>query len=349
MKFSRLSTLSLFLCASLAVAQEEMTKPAQQVQKFAPLVGTWEGSGIVRHEPGGPEETWKAKSSARWVLGGHFLREDVGIRMPSMPTPLEFCHLYGWDRENERYVVIDVSNLGIARINEVHWTPGGKMVTAKQSIMQGMLIVERTVTEFSDDKVSFVLHEAIGDGDFFEHVRGEMKRTNEKPTEVDVVDAAFSPEIVATAQKRLSRFGPCVGRYKMKGWFIPTPGAAKQDFSGSETIRAIFDGSVIEMISKGDPMPGMPDYAGIGWITWDDHAKCYKMTYANNMGEVVAQECRFIGDQLVVTSAALYQGEPTCMRGVIEIGDQGFRKYTAHALTAAMPPRQIFEATYEKQ
>ncbi len=349
MRFSPLSTLPLFLCASLAVAQEETSAPAKQVQKFAPLVGTWTGSGIVRHAPEGPEETWTSKSSARWALGGHFVREDLRIEMASMPDPLEFCNLYGWDRENERYIVIEVSNLGSARINEVHWTATGKMVTASQSVMQGMPVVERWVTEIGDGKISFVGHEAISDGDFFEHVRGEMTRTNKQPTDVGIVDAAFAPEIVATAQKQLKRFAPTLGRYEMTGWFIPTPGAPKMDFTGDETVQAIFGGTVIESISKGDPIEGMPNYEGLGWITWDDHAGCYRTIYVNNMGEIGDEEGRFIGTQMVMTSSALRQGQPTCVRGVLEIDAKGFRSYTAHSLTAALPPQLIFEATYEKK
>ncbi len=45
MRSPQLFCLSLLLCSAPAVTQEDMLKPATQLQKYASLVGTWEGRG----------------------------------------------------------------------------------------------------------------------------------------------------------------------------------------------------------------------------------------------------------------------------------------------------------------
>ena len=130
MKLSTLSVLSsLILAAAPAVAQAPDTSPAKEVKKFEKLIGTWEGTGTVTHGPGIPTEKWTSRSSCKWALSGHFVREDVRIEVPSQTNPLEFINLYGWDRENERYVQIEINNMGVGRLNEVHFTDNGKMIT----------------------------------------------------------------------------------------------------------------------------------------------------------------------------------------------------------------------------
>ena len=351
MRLSTLSVLSsLILAAAPAVAQAPDTSPAKEVKKFEKLIGTWEGTGTVTHGPEAPTEKWTSRSSCKWVLGGHFVREDVRIDVPSQANPLEFISLYGWDRENKRYIQVGISNLGSGTLTEVHWTANGKMVTGSTSVAMGELVVDRWVTTFGDGEISFVGNQAEGDGPFYEMVVGTMKRTNAKATEVNIVNASFMPAAVTAHTAAIGKLSGTVGDYKMKGWFIPAPGAPKMDFTGTETVRTIFGGSVIEMVSKGDPSPGMPDYQGIGWIAWDDHEKCFNMTYANNMGEVNIQKGRKQGNKIIMTGAGLYQGQPTSGRGVIELAEDGsFQAFIGHNLMGDMKPIQAFEGIYEKK
>lgn len=344
-----LTLLSAITLVAAPAAQPPDMSPAKQVKQFEKLIGTWEGSGKVSHGAGMPAEKWTAKSSADWALGGHFVREDVSIKMPSMPNPLEIINLYGWDRENERYVQLEINNIGVARLLEVHFTADGKMITGGKSMMMGEPVVERWVSEFADGEVSFIGQQAEGAGPFYEMVSGSMKRTEAKAADVAIADAAFVPEMVFAQTAAIGKLAGAVGDYKMKGWFVPAPGADKMEFTGAETVHRIFGGSVIEMVTKGDPMPGMPDYEGLGWMSWDDHKKCYNMIYANNMGEVAMQEGRKLGNKIIMTSAGLYQGQPTAGRGVIELeADGSFGSSTGHHIMGDAEPVQVFEGVYEK-
>ena len=342
---TRLSVLSVVLCASFASAQDMDTSPAKEVQKFAPLIGSWEGDGLVRHAAAGPSEKWTAKASTGWALNGHFVREELRIEFESMPNPLKFTNYYGWDKENERYVVIEVSNLGTAKVQELHWDGDDKLLSTKSSTMMGQLIVERWVTEIGDGVIKFAGHQSQGAGEFFEQVTGSMKRTDRKQQEIATVEAAFAPDMVGPLAKKIGKLTKVCGTYEMTGWFSMAPDMPKMDITGTETARSIFDGSLIEMRMKGQPM----NYEGLSWFSWDDHDGCYKMTYCNNMGEVATQDCRIMGNKLVFTQSTMYMGQPTCSRGVLTLGDDGsFKSFSSHVMQADQDPRENFGATYKK-
>lgn len=343
---------ALTVAAAPALAQDPPDiSPAKEVEKFAPLVGTWEGTGEVSHGPGMPSEKWTSKSTCSWILGGHFVREDVRIDFAAMPNPLEFINLYGWDRENKRYVQIEINNLGVGRLNEVHFTANGKMITAATAVEMGEPVVERWVNTIGDGEVSFLGHRAQGDGPFYEMVKGTAKRTDKKASEVNIANAAFMPDIMPAPVKAISKLDGMIGDYKMKGWFMPAPGADKMEFSGTETVRKIFGGTVIEMVTKGDKTPEFPiAYEGYSWMAWNDHTQCFDVTYANNMGEVSIQQGRKQGNKMIMNAAAMYQGQPTSARGVLELAEDGsFHSITGHHLTGTEKPMLVFEGTYTKQ
>lgn len=345
-----LSALPALVLLAPAAAQEQSLEPAAEVQKFAPMIGTWEGSGTVNHGADGGSEEWTSKSSARWILGGHFVREDVRIEMKSMPQPLLMTSIYGWDREYGRHVSVGLSNLGEVGLQEVHWTPDGKMVVVSESMMMGTPVVDRWVSEHvGGDKIEFTGDQAQGAGEFHQHVAGQMRRTSKEPSDIAIVDAAFVPEMVGTAKDKLGRLQPALGTYRMKGWFLPAPGAEKIEFTGTEQVRTIYGGSLIEMVSKGDPAAGMPAYEGLGWMGWDDHRGCYVVGYVNNMGEVASVDCSLLDGNLIGTSSTRKQGKPACMRGVTVLGPKGFTEHTGHMMLGAEPPVQVFAATYSKQ
>lgn len=347
----RLAVLAVVLCVPFAAAQDMDMSPAKQLQKYAPMAGTWEGTGTVLNNPGGDVDNWTSKSSARWVLNGHFLREDLRIEFDSMPNPLEFTNLYGWDRENQRHVMIEVSNLGTAKIKDVYWMPDGKMVTADTTMMMGIPIVDRWVTEIGDGEISFTCHEAHGAGPFFELVTGTAKRTTNKHTAVALLDAAFAPQVVGPRAQKMSKLMPLSGDYTMKGWIEMAPGTPKMKISGVESVRPIYDGSLLEVVMQGDPTEatGGFGYEGLAWYSWDDRDGCYKMTYANNMGELSEQNCRQVSDKLIFTHEGLHMGQPTASRGVLTLTDDGsLNSFSSYALEADRAPRENFYATYVK-
>ncbi len=243
----------LVLLAPALAAQEAVPKPSPELQKFAPQIGTWEGSGTVKHGADGPEAKWTATTSARWVLGGFAVREDTRVDFDGMEQPLVMVTLFGWDGENKRPVALTASNLGAVGMTEVHWGASGERITADVQQMAGKLVVARWVHRIDGDTCHLSCQEAADDGAFYTHVDGTMTRKSEKPSDVTLVDAAFMPEYAQSSVSHFERLKPAAGTYEMKGWFKMGPGAPKTDFSGTDEYRMVFGGSVFEVTSKGQP------------------------------------------------------------------------------------------------
>jgi hypothetical protein len=342
--------LSFVPLAPLA-AQEGPPKPAEQVAKFDVLLGSWEGSGTVQHGPGGEQSKWICKVAARRALGGHVVREETRIEIEGAPGPLWFVTLYGWDRETQRYVRVESSNFGAVQFSEVFWTGPKEMVTSRADVMEGKPFVERWVHRFDGAAWHFECQQAEGSAEIYTHVVGDVKRTSEKPSDLAAVEAAFMPEMAAGGAPHMKKLARSAGSYQMKGWFKMAPDAPQTPFTGSEQVRAMYGGSVIEFAAKGDEVPGFGAYESLGWMAWDAHGRCYRMVFANNMGEIGEQECRFSGDQrLVTTSASMSMGKPVTMRSVIEIGDDGaFQRFAGDMMMDTAAPGRFFEATYERK
>ena len=75
----RLAALISVLCGPFAAAQDMDMSPVKQLQRFAPLIGVWEGGGVSTSGRDGPEMAWSARASVGWILGGHFVREHLRI------------------------------------------------------------------------------------------------------------------------------------------------------------------------------------------------------------------------------------------------------------------------------
>ena len=361
MRSPQLFCLSLLLCTAPAVTQEDMLKPAKQLQKYASLVGTWEGSGTVIDAPSAPPtrsrptaarvaNKWTAKSTYQWVLGGHFLRQDTRVDLGEQGT-LAFCNFYGWDRETQRYMLFEHSNMGTAEAIELHWPAEDTMVHVSTGVEGGKPLVERWTSKIRGNTLTFSCHQALGNSDFFVHARGEMKRTSKTVPMVKVVDAAFMPNIIIAA-KKIKPLKGMIGSYKMKGWMIE-PGQPKTDISGIETVSLMFGGTLVQLEVKGDPrldMPKMPAYEGWGCIAWNDHKQCYTSFWLSNYGEIGIDECRIADNRLIMTIARLHQGQPIAGRSVIELGANGqITKLYADRILAAGEPQRTLEAIYTKQ
>ncbi|MCZ6506575.1 MAG: DUF1579 family protein [Acidobacteria bacterium] len=348
MRSPQLFCLSLLLCSAAAVTQDDMLKPATQLQKYASLVGTWEGSGTVIDAPSAPANEWTAKSTYQWVLGGHFLRQDMSVDFDEQGTLL-FRNFYGWDRETQSYMLFETSNMGTAEAIELHWPAEDTMVHTSTGVEGGQLSVKRWISKIRGNTLTFSCQQALGESDFFLHARGEMKQTSKTVSMVKLVDAAFMPEIIIAAEK-IKPLSGMIGSYKMKGWMIE-PGQPKTDISGIQIVKLLFGGTLIELEMKGDPMPNMPARESWGCIAWDDHKQSYTSFRLSNDGEIVIDECRIVTDnKLIMTTARLHQGQPIAGHSVMELGANGqITKLYAEGILAAGEPQRIFEAVYTKQ
>jgi len=345
-----LAALFAVSLAPFVAAQEADMSPAPELQQLAPMIGDWEGEGVLA-SGGGQSGSWRARSSARWVLGGHFIREDTSIDQDGMPVPLEITNVMGWDRNNQRFVSIEVSNMGQLRVKTLHIEGGSRIVSAGTFELMGQLITERSAWELSDSETNLAIHQAHGSGDFFEAVRGSMKRVDRRDRPVELSNQPLLGMVVAPAAKEIKKIAGICGEYRMTGWMVPAPGAPKMELSGSERVRAICGGSVLEFFSEGEPMAAMGDFTfeGLGWIGWDPAARCYKMAFANNVGEMSMQECRYVDGKMIFSYAGVYQGQPVCNRGVVTLTDDGgFETFAQHTMTGDLPPFESFGATYER-
>jgi hypothetical protein len=305
----------------------------------------------VKQGPDAPESKWKVRSSVAWTLGGHCAREDTRIEMEGMEQPLVFVVLYGWDVENQRHVLTEAGNLGQLMMTEVRFSDDGAMLTARTHVTGGQLVAERWVHRIDGDTWRFHGDEAIQDGPFFRHVAGEMKRIDAEPSDIEIVDAAFMPEIAASTKPHLDRLGSLAGTYRIDGWFKMTTEMPKTAFTGTEAVRAVFGGTLRECRTKGDSMPGLGEYAALGWLAWDDHDRAFTMVIANNFGEIGEQPLHLMDDRtLVATNAARYMGQPCVMRGVFQLDENGaYNRATSHMMIGDEPAALVFEATYERQ
>lgn len=114
----------------LLSAQEDMAppKPADEIKRLEPLVGSWKGEGKM-HEPMGNRTAWKANISFRWSHDGFWLQEDKVISFADDPQGIVAVRAYlGWDAENRRYVTCIASNTGEVGLHEFELMPDGSMV-----------------------------------------------------------------------------------------------------------------------------------------------------------------------------------------------------------------------------
>src|SRR5690606_34266401 len=90
-------------------------------------------------------------------------------------------------------------------------------------------------------------------------------------------------------------------------------------FSGTETVRPIFGGTLLEIASASDATADTPAYEGLAWLAWDDAAHCFTMTMLNDHGEAGRMQCHARDGKLVFTGASLQAREPCTMHGVLEL------------------------------
>lgn len=348
MQFRLLSIVLVTCLGAPASAQDPadfQPKPAAELQKLAPMVGTWEGSGSVWMAPGADAMPWTSKSSFEWVLAGHWLREDINIQLGDMPTPLSMTTFYGWDAENQRYVSIGISNTGDAELNEVHMVDGS-MVTMSAGLDMGSPSLERWVTTCKDGVSTIEGHAASGTGEMFTHVSGSSKRTSEKPSKVTRADAPLMPEFAEMKAAHHAKLASAAGDYSFTGWMV-MPGAGKMDIMGNESFRPILGGMVLEFHSESEPV-GM--YEGYSWMSWNEHDQCFDFVMVDSMGQSGRQQCRLMGDTWVFTGTGNYGGEPTVFRAALKLNDDGsFGSFDSHSIAGVTEPVHSFHAKYTRK
>ena len=338
---------SLVLCLQPA-AQPPTTGPAKELKKLECFVGTWEGSGTATMAPGAPEGPWTSKSSYRWVLGGHFLREDTRVDLPGGMGHLGFINYMGWDRENKKYMSFMVGNDGMVQTSAPHWTSDSTIVQVNQTIEGGQLMTDRWITHIENGEYDFEGHRAIDDGEPFVFLAGAAKRISKEASSIDLGDEVA----MMTDTSKMRRFAGICGMYAVKGWMIPAPGQPKMDISGTDKAELILGGSILKWHTVGDPHPEVqgPDYEGVGYLGWDANAKRYRQFSLSNMGEAHVADCWWMDEGLVMTGSSMQAGQPMLGRTLLQLDDGGvLARVTSDMISGATAPARVFEASYKKR
>ena len=286
-----ISTLSLAAVAfstlsAFAVAQEEMPmpEPAVELQKFAPLIGNWVGSGTYK-DPAMGESGWKAWGGYKWSHDGFWVQEDFTIEFDGNPEKLSFRAYLGWEAEGQRYVSATVASMGQVALHEVHWLPDGSMMQMMPNHMEGMAFTERSNIKVDGDKMLHRMEMLMFDGPSMTAVDGTFKRVD-KDYGTALGNGAFGPKA-----GEMARINRAAGVYETKGTMTMAPGMPPMNIYGTDTFNAVFGGTVFHGHTDGaaEGMPGK--YAADIFWAWDPKRNCYNSVFVSNMARPARWRC----------------------------------------------------------
>ena len=338
------SLLSLVLATPLF--GQQAPPPAAQLQKLAPLVGSWTGSGAM-NEPAGVTTKWTAHGTYRWALDGHFLREDFAVTFEGMPVPVVMHGYLGWDRENGHYVHLMVSSSGQSSLRRIEVGNDGAMTELSLQQQGPMHYAERSVFTVQGDRLRHTVDLLMPQGQSLAMVDGTFTRSD-KP-----FDGAFdsAPFMGRKPHADITRLCRSAGAYGVKGELVMAPGQPTMAISGTDTFRAVFGGTVLHGHTEGE-VAGMPGkYLGEVFWAHDEAANRLAGLYVSNMGEVMSMAAWWTADgQLCALSSGLFQGQPAAQRTLLQFDAEGAAKSAAsHSLTGSAAPFESFRATYTRQ
>ncbi|HEB52632.1 MAG TPA: DUF1579 domain-containing protein [bacterium] len=320
-------------------------RPAAELAKLKPFVGNWQGRGTM-DDPSGESMSWRAHGTYRWVLNDHFLREDFVIEFDGMPVPMVFRSYIGWDRENGRYVAAVCSNEGIARLNEVQLGDGGAMTVMMRGHEAGSPYFERHCSSVEGDEMSLTIDLLMVEGDAVRVIDSKLMRCD------DAYDGDTDAKgwMGATPDENLVRLAKANGLYDVKGSVVMMPGQPPMNIHGTDLYESWFGGNVCHGQTNGFADGAPDEYVAHSFWSWDAHRRCLVTVFVSNMGEIGEMEARWVGEQLVSTTATVQMGMPLAQRFVMTCAADGhWRTGIGHSLMGAIDPFVSFKATYEKK
>jgi Protein of unknown function (DUF1579) len=339
--------VSLFsLCCLAPVSAQAAPAPAAQLQKLAPLVGNWTGTGEM-NEPTGAKTKWTAHGTYRWALDGHFLREDFAVTFEGMPTAVVMHGYLGWDRENQHYVHLMVSSSGQANLNRMEVGNDGSMTLLALRRQGPMHYAERSVFQVQGNRLRHTVDLLMPEGASLAMVDGTFQRTDKS------FDGAFDTPALMGGKPHadIARLCRSAGVYAVEGEMVMAPGQPKMTITGTDTFRALFGGSVLHGHTEGvaEGMPGK--YLGEVFWAHDEARNRLLGVYVSNMGEVMSMDAWWTADgQLSALASGVFQGQPMAQRTLLQFDAAGAAVAAAsHSLTGTAAPFESFRATYTRQ
>lgn len=333
---------------SFARAEERDAPATPELNRLAPLIGNWKGSGSATFAPGAPATKWEARGTYREALGGNFLREDFEIRLEGRPVPLVTRAYLGFDRERKRYVQVRANNAGKCDLTDLTVLADGAASSIGIFDQGGVPFAERSAWRVEGDTLNLAVDLFLQSGPSVPVVNGKLARTDEA-YEADFGAPAFEGAAPGEDLKRLARIE---GTYDLRGTVVTAPGASPLTIRGVETFRSAFGGLVIVGTSNGsaEGFPGTHE----GEVFWGFDARTGSITsvYATNSGDVGGSESRFTGEwnTLVSVHSGLRRGVPLSQRFVMHVDEKGAVKtVVGHTLLGDTPPLEGYQALYSKR
>ena len=110
------------------------------------------------------------------------------------------------------------------------------------------------------------------------------KGAQEKPMSKEQADmmAKWTVFMTPGAEHKVLDFK--VGKWTLQGKMWMDPNAPPQPITGTSEMKWMMGGRYLEDNTKGDPMPGMGPFEGMGLSGYDNMRKKYVATWVDNMG-----------------------------------------------------------------
>ena len=332
--------------AAAAPAQDGAPAPAAELKMLTPLVGNWHGGGSL-HEPGDRETRWKAGCSYRWVLDGHFLREDMRIAFDGMEGEVVAFAYLGWDREQRRFVRLMVTNSGKVQLHTLRVGADGRLTTLSLQRQGEQDYAERMAFVVKGDTLHHTVDLLLPDGPSVAIVDGTFQRGGEAVA----VGLEAAPFLGGTPHPDQAKLVRSAGRYTTEGTFAMGPGQPAVKVHGTDDFRSGFGGLVLHGHTEGEA-EGLPgNYVVEVFWAYDELRQCLVAHYLSNLGELMTMEGRWTKDgQLLATSHGLWNGEPMVQRMRMQFDASGFAVgANSDSIVGAGAPYESFRATYRRQ
>lgn len=341
-KFQLIALVTIPLLTPFAKSQEEASGPAKEQARFHKLIGHWQGTGEFRLAPDAPASEWTTVATARSILGGHFVQEDVSIDFGAYaPNPFVMRNYYGYDKESKKWLMHSFNNMGGVSVSEVLWEEG-KMLIGNSTTELGQLLIEHSIRTLEGDSYTMEIRRAVGSGESFVHSLGIFERQ-------EVADASFAKDIPAfmPAAEQMSKLNNWVGSFRMEGWMIMSPAMPKMDIMATETMGMIFGGNALEIVLVGDPIPGVGSYEGRGAIVWSALDQCYKNIVLDSSGKATMMNANWVGNDFVVGTYKTEARLPVAIQTTVACDAKGEPKTVVeYRVTGNGEPVLSFQGKY---
>lgn len=347
-----LHRVSFPLAVSLLAASlhaQRAPAPAPESKQLAPIVGSWHGKGTMS-EPSGQKTNWTATASFRWVLGGHWLQEDLVFRFEGMEVPFQVRGYLGYDREHARFVSVSASSDGKVEFEPM--TVQKDAVLAIAARQQGpMAYAQRTVWRRDGDALVHTVDMLLAEGASFAIAEGRFERSrpeHDANVDVDLGAKAFMNLPAHADVKRLCRMQ---GVYDVEGTMVPAPGVPAMAIRGVDTFRAIFGGTVLHGHTDGSAEGMEGRYEAVVCWARDDANGGLVGVHVSNHGEVGRMQATWTEDgRLLATTSGQRAGQAMLQRMLLSFDEKGAATgAVGHSIVGASEPAETFRARYAKK